>query len=738
MRVPSTVLLRPVLFASALMAGAGPALAQDSQAAPRTIRATPLGDGEELVLDGVLDEPAWQRAAASAGFLQRDPDNGAPVSERTEVRILFDRFTLYLGFSCFDSEPDRLLGNQMQRDQPFEADDRLMWAIDTFLDGRTGYFFEVNPSGAMGDGLVRPGLGGNVGGEVNKSWDGIWLARVRRTDEGWFAEIEIPFRTVNFARGADAWGINFQRTVRRKNEEALWTGHARNQGLTRLSNAGRLEGLSNISQGLGLDIVPYAVANAESAPGRGRPATTGDGAVGVDLFYNVTPGLRFNFTVNTDFAETEVDERRVNLTRFPLFFPEKRDFFLEGSSFFDFSSEPGSAVVPFFSRRIGLDPTGNPQRINYGAKLTGQAGQYDVGVLHVRTGEEEDLQLAGEDFTVLRMRRRFLARSFVGAIYTRRAGDETLPDRHKAGVDFELATSTFRGSQNLELSGFFLHTTNLFDDGGSDGYALRLSYPNDPWSARISVRELQEHYDPAVGFVERRNYRRVNPVANYTRRPSDHAFIRSVTVGFNSDFTFDLDNVLVTRTHNITVMDVEFHSGDTVFVNVEPDYELLQEDFEIVPGVVLPAGEAYDFVRYAIELNSASRRKLALTARAELGTFYSGNRQEYVAGLTLRPRPGWLLTLEAGHNEVDLVEGRFTTDLVRGVVNTQFSPWMSVANNLQYDTVSRILGWQLRYRWITSPGNDIYFVYTHNWRDEDNFQTLDRRAAAKVIRTYRF
>jgi hypothetical protein len=716
-----------------------PAFAQEDPppASPRSVVATPLAEGEQLSVDGSLAEPAWQRAAVSAGFLQQDPDNGVAITERTEVRILHDRYNLYLGFSCFDSEPDRLLGNQMQRDQPFSADDRLMWVLDTFLDGRTGYFFEVNPSGAMGDGLVRPGLGGNVSGDVNKDWDGIWLARVQRTDAGWFAEVQIPFRTVNFDPGAGAWGVNFQRTIRRKNEEAVWTGHARNQGLTRLSNAGRLEGLSNISQGLGLDVVPYVVGNALAAPGRGRPATIGDADVGADLFYNVTPGLRANLTINTDFAETEVDERQVNLTRFPLFFPEKRDFFLEGSSFFDFSSEPGNAVVPFFSRRIGLNE-GNPQRINYGAKLTGQAGSYDLGVLHVRTGDEEELNLSGEDFTVFRGRRRFWARSYVGAIYTRRAGDPDLPDRHTSGADFELATSTFRGSQNLEFSGFYLHTTNLFDEGGSDGFALRLSYPNDPLSMRISVRELQEHYDPAVGFVERRNYWRVNPVTDYTMRPLNHPFIRRMTVGFNSELAYDLENVPVTRRHSLNLMDLEFHSSDTINVNVQPTYELLQEDFEIAPDVILPVGEAYDFVRYAVELNTASHRPLALTARVDLGSFFSGDRQEYVAGLTVRPRPGWLLELGAEHNEVDLAEGRFTTDVYRGTLNTQFSPWMSIVNNVQYDTVSDILGWQLRYRWITSPGNDIFFVYTHNWRDETTMRTLDRRAAAKVVRTYRF
>ena len=306
----------------------------------------------------------------ATGFLQRDPDNGAPATERTEVRVVYDADRLLLSVICHDSEPDRVLANQMQRDRSFETDDRFMWTIDTFLDGRTGYFFEINPAGAMGDGLVDPGadagFSNDFGVGINRSWDGIWMARVRRTPTGWTAEMEIPFRTVNFDPNGTAWGINFQRTVRRKNEDSLWNGHARNQGLARMTNAGRLEGMAGISQGLGLDVKPYAVGNVASAPGRGRPDALSTGDIGLDAFYNVTPALRANVSINTDFAETEVDQRRVNLTRFPLFFEEKRDFFLEGSGFFDFSREPDEAVVPFFSRRIGLDDRGIQQPIDVG------------------------------------------------------------------------------------------------------------------------------------------------------------------------------------------------------------------------------------------------------------------------------------------------------------------------------------------------------------------------------------
>ncbi len=241
------------------------------------VQAHRLAEGESIVLDGVPDEAAWQKAAPATDFRQRDPDNGEPATERTEVRIVFDKDRIVLGVTCFDSEPGKLLGNQMQRDQPFSADDRFMWAIDPFLDGRSGYFFEINPSGAMGDGLITgPTGGGDFGGETNKSWDGIWLARVRRTSIGWSAEIEIPFKTLNFDPGAPAWGANFQRTVRRKNEESLWTGWLRNEGLTKMSNAGRVGGIRDISQGVGLDLKPYLLGAAGNAPGRGRAETDRD------------------------------------------------------------------------------------------------------------------------------------------------------------------------------------------------------------------------------------------------------------------------------------------------------------------------------------------------------------------------------------------------------------------------------------------------------------------------------
>jgi hypothetical protein len=455
----------------------------------RVMTAHRMNDGESIELDGVLDEAAWGRAVPASEFIQVDPVNGVPPTEPTEVTIVYNENNLYMGVMAYDSDPNGMRGNTMLRDAFLSADDRFMWVFDTYLDARTGYFFEINPSGAMGDALLQ-----NGGSENVREWDGIWTAKIVQTDIGWIAEIEIPFRTLNFDPNNESWGINFQRTVRRKAEESVWTGYERNTNLRTLSNAGLVTGLSDISQGVGLDIRPYVVGSASHDAHIANVNQRNDfsGASGVDFIYNITPSLRADFTINTDFAETEVDERQVNLTRFPLRFPEKRQFFLEGRNFFGLSGYDDA----YFSRRIGLND-GRPQRVDYGAKVTGQIGAFDVGMLQVRTGElkpsNEGDRILGEDFTVFRGRRRLLNESHVGMLYTHRgarASEDPMAqlspgeDLHTVAVDFRLATSSFRGDQNLAFQSHYINTTNPDGTGKAARYGAEINYPNDRFAAR--------------------------------------------------------------------------------------------------------------------------------------------------------------------------------------------------------------------------------------------------------------
>ena len=434
----------------------------------------------------------WTRALPAKDFIQIDPQNGEPATEPTEVRIAFSEDAFYMGVTAFDSEPDKWLGFQRRRDEFLPSDDRFMWRIDTFLDERSGYFFEMNPSGLMADAVF--GVNG-----MNRAWDGIWNARVRHSEIGWTIEIEIPFRTLNFDPANDTWGINFQRTVRRKNEDSIWMGWSRNQGLGRMTNAGRVTRHQRGQPG-------PRPGHQAVRPLHRRPLArmraggwNADPDAGIDFFYNPTPGLRANLTINTDFAQTEVDQRQVNLTRFSLFFPERRDFFLDGATFFDFASNNvgGEQVQPYFSRRIGLSEAATPQRIDYGTKFNGQVGAQDVGFLHVRTADERDSGFIGEEFTAARVKRRILTQSYVGGIYTRRdARGDGVGAHHTVGFDVNLSTAQFRGNENLVASGWFLRESRPDVTSGTSAFGAGVEYPNDRWTFGANAREVQANFDP--------------------------------------------------------------------------------------------------------------------------------------------------------------------------------------------------------------------------------------------------
>jgi uncharacterized protein DUF5916 len=742
--------VRLVLTIALLCACAPTVSAQQQQGAAensgrRTMTATRLADGDSITLDGRLDEPVWSRAVPASDFVQVDPDNGRPATERTEVRIAFDADVLYLGITCYDSTPNGWIAYQRRRDEGLPSDDKIQIMIDTFLDARTGYFFELNPEGAMTDALQSPT-------DTNRAWDGVWNARVRQSDIGWTLEIALPFRTFNFNPTSDTWGVNFQRTIQRKNEVSIWSGWRRNEGIWRLTNAGLVTGIRNVSQGSGLDLKPYGIFTSQASPGRGQPAMRGDASGGFDLFYNPTPLLRTVFTVNTDFAQTEVDQRQVNLTRYSLFFPEQRDFFLDGVNFLDFSSDEGrrlqwnglgdsdDQVIPFFSRRIGLSANATPQTIDFGTKVTGQLGAQDVGLLHVRTGEDDEFE--SEDFTVARVKRRLFTQSYVGALYTRRdpvtAGGKT---RQTSGVDMSLATSGFRGSQNLELRAWFLHATRPDTTKGNSAFGAVVDYPNDRWYARFQTTEVQENFDPAVGFLRRQGYRRYAPTLQFAPRPQSNPYIRQFRFGATVDAMTDRQNDLLNRQVDLTLLNVSMHSQDQFSINAISRRERLDAPFMISRGITLPMGAEYDYTRFRIFARTAERRVLAVNGRYETGDFYSGTRTQRQVNLTVRARPGLIVYLGGEWNAVTLPEGHFTTRLYRLVGETQFSPFVTLVNDVQYDTQSSVLGWQGRFRWILAPGNDLYIVYTHNWLDQpflDRFATLDRRLASKLLYTYRF
>ncbi len=718
------------------------------------LQAVRVAEGTSFDLDGRLSEDEWKTAPAISDFTQQEPVEGNDPSRRTEVRVIYDADNLYIGAKVFD-DPSEILAFQRRRDAGLGTDDRFMWILDTFLDGRTGYFFEINAAGLMGDGLITGGQGFGI----NKSWDGIWEARTDRQDDGWSAEIRIPFQTLNFNPESDTWGINFQRTIRRTNEEILWRGWRRDQGLFRPIHAGRLVGLDSMSQGIGLEARTSAVGGWRTTPGDIDPTSyTRD--VSLDVNYNLTSSLRASLSVNTDFAEVEVDQRRVNLTRFPLRFEERRDFFLEGSGVFTFA--PRSGPSPYFSRRIGLEQ-GEQIPIDYGARLGGQAGPFELGFIQVGTGSTRFLTdgvpfpLPSEQFTVARVKRQLFSQSTIGAIYTRRAtnaleGEISPLDRHTAGLDLNLATTSLFGSANAEMEAFVAWNSNPVPDtdrGLSELTArgFRVNFPNDVWEGHLSYREFGDDYSPAVGFVTRNDFRRVEPRIAWNPRPSSIAWLRQIENSVQYRYLEGLgdEGVKEEEQWQFRPLGLEFDSGDRANFSLTRTYEFLANGFGVTDEIDILPGE-YTVWERSASIRTAGRRQISGNAEWSDGGFWDGDRTRYELGLNLRPAPGLSISTDFERNDVTLPRGDFATNLYRLSGGWDASPWLSFNSNVQFDDVSEIVGLFFRGRWILTPGRDIFVVYTQNWQEfgpaddplDRRFSTISRGGAFKVNYTYRF
>jgi hypothetical protein len=697
--------------------------------------------GESFTLDGRMNEPFWNNITPITNFTQQEPDEGSAPSEKTEIFIAYDSSNLYIAAKLHDSNPEQILAWQKRRNQSLATDDRFMFILDTFHDGRNAYFFETNPAGLRGDGLLTIGQGYNL----NKAWDGIWDVRTSITDEGWIAEIRIPFRSMDFNPENSTWGINFQRTIRRHNEEIVWSGWRRHQGLFRPQNAGSISGLDGLDQGLGLEVTPYVTGTgSRSWQPEGNSIDDLSGDTGFDVTYSITPSIRSSLTINTDFAETEVDQRRVNLTRFPLRFPEQRNFFLEGSGIFSFA--PASGIEPFFSRRIGL-VGGEPIPIQAGARILGREGNTNIGFYQIRTGSTEDVNR--EDFTIARISQNFLSESNIGLIWTRRTTlqDETFNNRHTLGADMELSTSTFLGNKNLQFQAFFVwhnpHTPeeiNDFWDRTSRG--IRFYYPNFPFYAQLSYREFGSSFDPAVGFTSRNGFRRFQPTIGYVHYLSDNRLIRSWDVQTRFEYLTDLNFRPADVNLTITPFDIEFESGEEFEASIRRDFEWLPFDFDILRdgSVIIESGDYYSWI-FNTGFSTASYRNLSGNVEYTYESFWTGTRNTYELSATIRPFPGINLSADWNRSDINLPQADFTTDLIRFRGNIDLTPDIAFTNIVQFDDISDVLGLYNRFRWTITPGSDLYLVYTHNWvRDASrfSFNPIETQGAIKLNYTHRF
>jgi hypothetical protein len=710
------------------------------QLVPRSAVVTAIT--ETIAIDGLLDEPIWSSAPKIGDLIQRQPVPGQTPTERTEVTLLHDPDHLYIGVVSYDSEPRRVIGTQMARDSSLSSDDRIEILLDTFRDQRSAFYFATNPSGALVDGLV-------ASGQLNADWDAIWNVRTSRTDEGWIAEFAIPFKSLSFPAGRTVWGFNIARHVYRKLEEDRWSGARLETQLYQMSEAGEITNLAGLTQGIGLDVRPFLAGRWLRVDGEGDATRK----PGLDVFYNITPSLKLTATFNTDFGETEVDARQINLSRFSILFPEKRSFFLQGAGVFGFAStgpEPaggippaGADVYPFFSRQIGL-LRGEEVPIDAGIKLTGTVGRTDVGFLDVRTG---DLPIVSEkNFVIGRVKRNLFQQSYVGALFT---------DGHPAegqsgqtyGADMRLATSRFLGRRNnMVVNGYAVRSVNEGVSGRDWSYGFSAHYPNDRFSAQIAFREMQENFKPALGFVQRDNVRMLRVAGSYNPRPKDFLNVQQMfhDVYYTRFTRLDYGEVESWDLY-VTLLDWHLSSGDNLhgMFDFNPTYERLFEPFEISPRVILLPGE-YRFTRFRSNLlSTATKRRLSGSVNLTYGGYWSGKAEQVTTSLVYKLPPRFTVSVSTNQTFARLPEGHFNARIFTGNVSFAATPSLSVSNLIQYDNRSRNLGWQSRVRWTLRPGNDLFFAFNQGWIQEEDggtlrFRTQDSKVSAKFQYSFRF
>ena len=674
------------------------------------IRILPVTD--PIKIDGRLDEPAWSQAEAASDFRQESPTEGAPASEKTEVRVLYDSKNVYIGIRAFDSEPTRINARDLVRDSRFDTDDRVEIILDTNHDQRNAFRFAVNPLGTQQDALIT-----DEGKDINLSWDGSWISSGRIDAQGYVVEIAIPLTTLRFTEGIDTWGFNVSRVIRRKNEENLWSSWQRSFGLERVSQAGELAGVGEIKRRRLYEIKPYATGGWR----QGSPIVGGlgfdaglNGKVGIEVAkIGITPSLTAEFTANPDFGQAEVDNQVVNLTRFSVFFPEKRDFFLENSGIFLFGRDGENQA--FFTRRIGLTDDGAAVPIDYGAKLTGRIGRYNVGFLQVQTrklGEASTgLGVPRDQFTVLRVKRDVLKRSYIGGIFVNRQGaTSTGGNKYNrvAGVDSE-----FNLSNHYKVTAFWMGslTPDVHSSYGSS--RLQSIFENDLFRFITVYEDVGSNFNPEVGFIERNGIHQYFGQFAYKPRPKLIPHVQQMEFETQIEYYTDRHNKLATRQTELSWDTIFKNSSEFFFRPIEAVNDVLTAPFEIRPGIVIPPG-AYQFNRPRVSYTSDLSKKLVLTGSYKWGKFYSGTRDEISGGFSFRPNEHLLFDFNDSFNNVRLKQGNFTTNLFAGRVNYNFSRKLLTSALMQVNSAARISTINVRLRYIYRPNSDFFIIYNQS------------------------
>ena len=717
---------------------AGEAVSRDADGRV-TLRAFRLA--EPLTVDGVLDDPVYDQVPAAAGFLQQEPDEGAPASESTRVWVLYDADSLYIAAELEEEHPERLMASEMRRDhRSIGWNDSFQIVLDTFYDRRNGFLFHTNALGALFDAQVTDER------NTNSDWNTVWWVKSQVVEEGWTVEIRIPFRSLRYAAGgAQLWGINFQRNIKHKNEKVFFTPtpQAYNRdGLVRLSNAATLVGLEAPAGSRRMELKPYAIGSQTHAPLRDiNNEWSGD--VGGDFKFGVTDGLTADLTWNTDFAQVEDDESQVNLSRFSLFYPEKREFFLEGQGVFDFGGRqtrafggggPSDAPIPFFSRAIGISG-GSSVPILGGARLHGRTGAYTMGLMNIQTGETAGLDVESTNFSAFRIKRDLFSRSNIGVIATHRninadgSGSNSL-----YGVD-----GNFNPSDNIRINSFYMATSEPGVETGHQAasYMGQFNYDTDLIDLTAERLYLGEDFNPGMGFVRRRDFTKNGASFQLSPRPRGIEAIRQFELKFQANNYDRLDGEMETREYKFEGRAI-LESSDRLVVDHTMTEERLLDGFDLSTEVAVPAGN-YRFNRTGLRLWLGTHRSFSGYFRYEFGDFFGGTRRE--VSYWGRAEVSQRLSMEPNIslNWIEVPGGEVQAQVSSLRATYTVSPRSFLGALVQYNSAAQLMSANVRFRWEYSPGSDVFVVFSTNRDGDDGLAGLtDRALVVKFTRLFRF
>jgi hypothetical protein len=657
------------------------------------------------IIDGRLDDACWQTVPVLSHFVQVLPVEGAPPTEATEVRFARDRSHLYVAVRCSDSSPNGILAPSLQRDASFESDDVIRIALDSFHRQRDGYLFIVNPAGAQADAIFARFA------DTNFNWDTLWAARTRIDDTGWTAEIAIPTTSLSFDPAGATWGANVERIIRRKQETLRWSGPVRTKSVVALEDFGVLEGMTGFRQGLGLEFVPYLRAMQRSGAAVAEPNAAFD--AGFDFTWRITPSLTAIGSVRPDFADAEVDGRVVNLSRFPTFFPEKRDFFLQDASLFGFGGLDESSAA-YYSRRIGLGRDQRPVDIMGAARLSGRHGTTSLALLGARQAAQTEVP--AKTLAVARVAQQVLEESRIGIIATvgdpRHAGDAWL-----AGADFGFQYSRLAGGRTLSGNAFAMVTDSDHVGARDAAFGVEIEYPNEPLSLELVVRQWGKNFEPALGFVEQVGVREFVGTGRYIWRPNTR-WVRKVELEMRPLITTDLDGRIVLEDHDAPLVVFQTPSGGNLKLEYTNYREVFTEPFSMWRGHTLPAGD-YRYGQFKPGFATSAARPWSVGCTFRLGNYFNGSIRSWTPTVAWRPSRHAAVSARYEYRQVHLPSGRFDVHLGSVRLNLACTPDLSWNTIAEYDNQSRRVGLNSRLRWTFRPGSDLFLVLNEGWIQDD-------------------